>query len=337
MVAAAPARYTGEVSSPPESIAGDAANTARPPVSAEDRERIPGGACLVDASPYVFRAYFSLPDSIRTPEGEPANAVYGFASFLVKLIAEEEPTHLAVAFDESLTTSFRNEIYPDYKAQRELPPAELEAQLAACREVADALGAVTYAHPTFEADDVLGSLVPQVAAAGLPTTVVSGDKDLAQLVDDGVWLLDFAKGERLGPAEVRERFGCEASQVPDLLALQGDPVDNIPGVPGVGKKTACALLVAFRDLDDLYARLEDVAAVPVRGAGTLAARLEEHREIAFLSRRLATVVRDAPFDGTPQRLAYQGADRERVDRVFDRLGFGRIRDRVPRWRGDGSR
>lgn len=286
----------------------------------------------MDASPYVFRAFHSLPASITTPEGEPANAAYGFASFLVKLIAEEEPTHLAVAFDESLTTSFRNEIYPDYKAQRELPPEELEAQLGACRELAEALGAATFASPVYEADDLLATLVEELTGAGHGAVVVSGDKDLAQLVDGGVSLYDFARDERLGPAEVRQRFGVEPEQIADLLALQGDSVDNIPGVPGVGPKTARALLGTFRDLDDLYTRLDEVAQVKIRGAGTLAAKLSEHREIAFLSRRLATVVRDAPLDAGVDTLVLHGADAERLDPLFERLGFRRLRDRVPRWR-----
>ena len=287
---------------------------------------------LVDASPYVFRAYFSLPDSIRTPEGEPVNAAYGFASFLLKLIAEEEVSHVAVAFDESLNTSFRNELYPDYKAQRDLPPPELEAQLGACKELSRAFGATTYSDDRLEADDIIGSVARQVTAGGHRAVVVTSDKDLAQLVSGEVELYDFAKGDRLGPEEVLERFGCRPAQVPDLLGLQGDPVDNIPGVPGVGKKTARALLAEFDDLDDLYARLDEVAGLSFRGAGTLAPKLEEHRDVAFLSRRLATVVRDADFDGGLETLAYPGADPAAVDPLFERLGFEKIRDRVPRWR-----
>lgn len=295
-------------------------------------------AYLVDASPYVFRAFFSLPASITTPGGAPANAVYGFASFLLKLIAEEEPSHLAVAFDESLTTSFRNELYPEYKAQRELPPEELEAQLDACREVADALGAATFADPRHEADDILGTLVQRLEESGRGAVVVSGDKDLAQLVGPRVSLYDFAREERLGPAEVRRKFGVEPGQIVDLLALQGDKVDNIPGVPGVGAKSAAALLAAFRDLDEVYARLDEVPELDVWGAKALARKLEEHRELAMLSRRLARVVRDMPASGdleglaVPQDLLFEGADREVVEALFDRLGFDRIRDRVTHWR-----
>lgn len=295
-------------------------------------------AYLVDASPYVFRAFFSLPASIATPGGAPANAVYGFASFLLKLIAEEDPSHLAVAFDESLTTSFRNELYPEYKAQRELPPEELEAQLDACRQVAEALGAATFADPRHEADDLLGTLVERLQESGRGAVVVSGDKDLAQLVGPRVSLYDFAREQRLGPVEVREKFGVEPEQIVDLLALQGDKVDNIPGVPGVGAKSAAALLTAFRDLDEIYARLDEVADLEVWGAKALARKLEEHRELAFLSRRLARVVRDMPASGdleglaVPEDLRFEGADRETVETLFDRLGFDRIRDRVTHWR-----
>jgi DNA polymerase I len=313
-----------------------ASSEAAPPVSAS--------LYIVDASPYVFRAFFSLPDSIETPDGAPANAVYGFASFLCKLLGDERPTHLAVAFDGSLTTSFRNDFYPAYKAQRALPPPELEAQLDACQEVAAAFGAACFIDERYEADDLIGTLVERLIDAdgagdgdggGEPdaprAVIVSHDKDLAQLVGPRVTFFDFAKGERLGPAGVAEKFGVRPEQVADLLALRGDAVDNIPGVPGVGAKTAVALLARFRDLDDLYARLDEVPALPIRGAAGLAARLAEHRETAFLALRLSQVVRDVPqLAGVALAdLAWSGAERSAVDMLFDRLGFGTIRGRVP--------
>ena len=299
---------------------------------------------LVDASPYVFRAYFSLPDSIRTPDGAQANAVYGFASFLCKLLGDERPTHLAVAFDGSLTSSFRNDFFPAYKAQRALPPAELEAQLDACQEVAAALGAACFIDDRYEADDLIGTLVARLVdaaadgggAAAPRAVIVSYDKDLAQLVGPRVTFFDFAKGERLGPDGVAGKFGVRPEQVADLLALRGDAVDNIPGVPGVGAKTAVALLARFRDLDDLYARLDEVASLPVRGAAGLAARLAEHRDTAYLALRLARVGRDVPqMAGVALAdLAWSGAERAAVDTLFDRLGFGTIRGRVA-LRGEG--
>jgi len=286
---------------------------------------------LIDASPYVFRAYFALPD-MRDPAGRPVSAVYGFASFLVKYIAEEHPTHLGVAFDESLTTSFRNDIYPEYKAQRELPPAELEAQLAACQAVAKALGAACFVHDRYEADDLIGTLATQLTRKGHDVLVVTPDKDLAQLVDARVTMFDYSKGVRYDAAAVRAKFGVAPRQVPDFLGLAGDAVDNIPGVRGIGPKTAAVLLDAFGDLDALFRRLDDVAALPIRGAKTLGAKLAAHRDMAFLSRELATIARDAPARADLRALRLAGADPALVDPLFEELGFDGIRTRITRWR-----
>ncbi len=305
-------------------------------------------ACLVDASPYVFRAFFSLPDSLRDKSGNPMGAVYGFASFLLKLIAEQRPSHLAVAFDRSLNSSFRNQFYPAYKAQRDLPPADLERQLVLCEEVAAALGAATFADDLYEADDLIGTLCDRllpdrVARAELDVLVVSTDKDLAQLVRDAappnaagnIALLEPGKGTLFRAAEVRQVFGVRPEQVPDLLGLAGDPVDNIPGVAGIGRKTAAALLELFADLDDLYGRLDAVLDAGLRGAKGLHQRLAGGREVAFLSRRLATIARDAPVAAGPGDLLYRGADRARVEALFEELGFGRIRERIPLWHENG--
>ncbi len=286
---------------------------------------------LVDASPYIFRASFSLPDSITDPRGRPVHAVYGFASFLIKLVEDEAPTHLGLAFDHSLTSSFRNEMHPAYKATRELPPPELEAQLDDCFELARAFGAATFIDDRFEADDLIAALVARLAPAGHGAVVVTSDKDLAQLVGERVTLFDFARGERYGPAEVEAKFGVRPAQIPDFLALAGDSVDNIPGVAGVGKKSAAALLAAFGDLDGIYEHLDEVPDLPIRGARSLAAKLEAGREAAFLSRRLATLAPEAPAAAELAELAYQGADPDLVGPLFERLGFERIRDRIPRW------
>lgn len=286
---------------------------------------------LVDASPYIFRAFFSLPDSIRDGDGRPVNAVYGFASFLIKLVETEEPTHLGLAFDRSLTTSFRNELYPGYKAGRELPPPELEAQIDLCVELGRAFGAPAYIDERYEADDLIAALVADLAAGGHGAVIVTSDKDLAQLVNDRVALWDFARDERYGPAEVAAKLGVRPEQVADFLGLAGDPVDSIPGVPGVGRKTAAALLAAFEDLESVYEGLDRVPELPIRGARSLAAKLAEHREAAFLSKRLATVAPEAPAEADLSELAYRGADPALVDPLFERLGFGTIRERVPRW------
>lgn len=284
---------------------------------------------LIDASPYLFRAFFAVPESIVDPRGNPVNAVYGFANFLLRYLREQEPTHVGVAFDQSLTTSFRNDLYEGYKARRELPPADLEAQQKDCREVARALGMVTWADARYEADDLIATACRRVLRGGQRVVVVTSDKDLCQLVEDRVELFDFAREKRYGPQEVMQKLGVRPEQVPDLLGLAGDPVDDIPGVPGVGAKTAVALLEAFDDMDALYGDLEAVAELPLRGARSVASRLEQHRELAFLSRRLATVARDAPAPARMRELEWKGARRDLAEPLVERLGLQGVARRIP--------
>lgn len=286
---------------------------------------------LVDASPYIFRAYFSIPASMISPDGRPINAVQGFTWFLLDLAAREGVTHAAIAFDESLTTSFRNELFPGYKAQRELPPKELEAQLKDCREMSRALGFPGFASDRYEADDIIATFCRPLAGAGHEVVVVSPDKDLTQLVGPGVTVLDWAKGMRLGPAEVRERFGVDAGLVPDWLALVGDTVDNIPGVPGVGPKAAAALLSGLGSIERIFERLDEVPTLSVRGAASLRAKLEGRREQALLSKRLATVAFDAPVVASLEELAWRGSDRGLVAAIAARLGMKGLAGRVARW------
>lgn len=289
----------------------------------------PSTVHLVDASPYIFRAYYSLPSSIRDPDGKRVGAVYGFASFLLKLIADEKVTHLGVAFDRNLNGSFRNRFYPPYKEQRQAPPADLVAQIDPCVEVASALGAFTCIDPDYEADDLIATLAGPLTAAGHRVVVVTSDKDLAQLVSDQVTLYDFGKGERFTPAEVHAKFGVRPDQITDLLALAGDPVDNIPGVQGIGRKSAAELLELYGHVEDLYGNLDAVRFARLRAAKSLYFRLAEGQDNALLSKILATVAADAPVQADLDDLAYEGADPERVDELFTRLGFKGIRDRVP--------
>lgn len=283
---------------------------------------------LVDASPYIFRAFHSLPGSIRDPGGRPVNAVLGFAGFLLRLIDMERPTHLGLCFDGSLTTSFRNDIYPDYKAHREAPPVELEAQIEDCLEVGEAFGMATLLDGSFEADDLIASLAARAAGRARRIVIVSSDKDLAQLVRDDVCLLDFARQTILGPTEVRDKLGVRPEQVPDLLGLAGDKVDNIPGVRGVGEKTARRLLESFDRLEDVLDNLERVAELPLRGARSVAARLEAERETALLSKRLATLSSEAPVPADPSLLRCAGVRLARVEALCCRLGFERLLERV---------
>ena len=285
---------------------------------------------LVDALPYVFRAYFSIPPSMLDTAGNPANAVFGFAGFLLKLLETDRPTHLAVAFDESLNSSFRNEYYPAYKAQRELPPPELERQLTNCQRVSKALGAATFVDKRYEADDIIATLTKRMVDAGHRVVVVTADKDMCQLVSDTVSVYDLAKEVRLGPPEVFTKLGVRPEQVPDFLGLAGDAVDNIPGIKGVGPKTATALLAHFANLEALYERLPEVPGLPIRGAKSLHDKLAAGRDAAFLSRRLATVAYDAPVAAGFAELRYGGPDARAADALFAELGFEGMRRRVAR-------
>ncbi|HEV8578470.1 MAG TPA: 5'-3' exonuclease H3TH domain-containing protein [Thermoanaerobaculia bacterium] len=285
---------------------------------------------LVDASPYIFRAHFSLPGSIKTPDGRPAAASYGFTSFLLKLIADEKPTHLGVAFDRHLSSSFRNDFFPAYKAQRVKPPAEIEAQIDTCLEIAAALGAATFIDERYEADDLIGTLCARLEEEGHGAVIVTSDKDLAQLVTGRTTLFDFGKRVRYSAETVREKFGVRPDQMTDYLGLAGDSVDNIPGVKGIGATSAAELLARFGHLEDLYARLDELPRLPLRAAKSLHAKLAAARETAFLSKRLATVERAVPgVGGVPASLELHGADPARIDELFQRLGFNRIRERVP--------
>jgi 5'-3' exonuclease len=287
---------------------------------------------LIDASPYIFRAFFSIPGSMKSPQGKPINAVYGYTAFLLDLLKREKPTHIAVAFDGSLTTSFRNEIYPAYKAQRELPPAELEAQIDDCFAVTQALGMKALIDDRYEADDIIGTIIAALQKKSCCFVVVSSDKDLAQLVDARTSLWDFAKDRRFDAKAVRAHFRVKPEQIVDLLALQGDAVDNIPGVKGIGVKTAVALLEKFSDLETLYKDLDRVVKLKVRGAAAIRARLQAGQEMAYLSRQLATISPAAPVQVTLRDLQYAGAHRAQVETLFDQLGFGRIRDRISKWK-----
>ena len=183
----------------------------------------------------------------------------------------------------------------------------------------------------YEADDLVGTLAHQLLRKGHHAVVVSSDKDLAQLVVPELEFFDYARGERYGADGVVERFGVRPTQIRDYLGLAGDAVDNIPGVRGVGKKTAAALLGAFEDIDALYADLDSVADLELRGARTLGAKLEASRDMAFLSRELATIATDAPATARLPELAWKGAQEALVDPLFEQLGFEGIRRRIPKW------
>lgn len=287
---------------------------------------------LIDGHVYVFRAYHSLP-ALEAPDGTPTGAAYGFAGMLLRFLGSETPTHVGVAFDHALV-SFRNALEPGYKAGRTEPPEELEPQFAICEELAQALGLAAWSVPEFEADDVIASVATQLIGRGARVRVMTSDKDLTQLVrEDGriVWH-DFARGRTLDARGVRERFGVAPEQIPDYLGLVGDAVDNLPGVPGVGPRTASALLGRFGRIEDIPADPERWKTLGVRGAARLAALVEAHRERALRTRALATLRRDVPgLSVGLGSLRWRGARRSKVEPLFERLGWEGIATRIPRW------
>jgi 5'-3' exonuclease len=277
---------------------------------------------LIDGSLYVFRAWHSMPDEFHDADGHPVNAVHGFTRFLCELLERVKPEHLAVAFDASLTTSFRNAIYPAYKANRELPPPDLERQFVLCREVAEALGIPVLIDHTYEADDLIGSALWSLRGQGFRSVIVSADKDFGQLLGEYDEQWDYARGTRWGPEGVLERMGVHPHQVADYLALCGDAVDNIPGVPGVGAKTAAALLAHFGNLDALLDRVDEVPFLRIRGAASCAAKLREHAEAARLYRRLTRIALDAPVASDVDAWRRRQGEMAAMDALCERLRFG---------------
>jgi 5'-3' exonuclease len=279
-------------------------------------------AYLVDASLYVFRAWHSISPDFTDVDGHPVNAVHGFTRFLLDLLERAKPSHAAICFDESLTSSFRNAIYPDYKANRELPPDELIRQFAYCREVAAALGMTVLTDTEFEADDLIGSAVHALDTHDCGAIIVSADKDFGQLVGDSVEQWDFSRDQRWNAQGIKQRLGVHPHQVADFLALMGDAIDNIPGIPGIGAKTAAVLLAHFETLDALLERREEVAFLRMRGAAGIARKLYEHADMARLSRRLTGIAVDAPVPRGLTDYARRAPDEAAIGTLFDRLKLG---------------
>lgn len=277
---------------------------------------------LIDASVYVFRAYHSvLPDMVDR-DGNPVHAVFGFARFLGDLIERVRPRYIAVAFDQRLSNSYRSRIYPPYKANRDPPPFDLPAQFERCRQVCRHLGLAAFTHPEYEADDIIGTLACLMRDEGVRAAFITRDKDLAQLVRDGDLFWDYGAREQFGYHDIQRYYGVTPERFADYLALTGDCSDNIPGVPGVGPKTAAALMKEFGSLEDLYADLDRVAALKLRGARTLCDRLREHRESAYLARRLTRITCDMDLGVDAYALRRRPPDMTALGGLYDHLGFG---------------
>ncbi len=248
---------------------------------------------LLDGSSLAYRAFFALPESIATREGFPTNALYGLSQMLLKIIAEYRPACIVVAWDAREKT-FRHEEFDDYKAHRPSMPDSLSRQWGHLPELMEAFGIVNLVKPGYEADDILGTLAEEARRQGIRSMIVTGDRDALQVVDEDVWVMSTGRGitdvKIYTPAAVVERFGITPDRIPDYIGLKGDSSDNIPGIPGIGEKTAAALLQQFGSMDALYERLGEVKSEKRR------ALLAEHEEEARLSRRLATMVCDVPLN-----------------------------------------
>ena len=293
-----------------------------------DDAAVKGRLILIDGSSLAYRAYFALPEAIATREGFPTNAIYGLSQMLLKLVTEFEPAAIAVAWDAREKT-FRHEEFDGYKAQRPPMPEPLSRQWAHLPGLMDAFGIPNLVKPGYEADDILGTLAAEAKRQGRGSLVVTGDRDALQIVDDDVWVVTTGRGvtdvKIYTPAGVVERFGVTPAQIPDYIGLKGDTSDNIPGVPGVGEKTAAALVQQFGTVEHLYEHLDEVSSDKRR------ALLAEHDAAARLSKRLACMVLAVPLDedvvDIVGRTGYALPGRE-VEEFFKRFEFTTLVRRV---------
>lgn len=276
---------------------------------------------LLDSSIYIFQAWFGYPDHFHDDEGRPVNAVYGYLKTLLSQLARLKPAYMLAAFDESLFSGFRHQLYPDYKANRALPDDSLAWQLHLCREVTAQMGVHCVGESVYEADDWLALGAHVARQAGCSATVITRDKDLAQLVGEGDLWWDWAGNIQRDYAAMIEHWQVQPHQIPDLLALMGDSADNIPGVAGVGAKSARLLIGHYGSLEHLYADLDSVQTLAVRGAQRLYRALLDTEEQAFLFRELIRLHPPEQPLALPQ-LTVAPVQPEAILHYMDSVGLG---------------
>ena len=285
--------------------------------------RAPEKLVLIDAYSLIHRAYYALP-SLTTSSGEPSNAVYGFTTMLLALLEEEQPDYVAAAFDRAGPT-FRDEVFAEYKANRESMPDDLRPQIGRVEQLLGAMKLAVYGIEGYEADDIIGTLARQARDRGLDVLIVTGDRDLLQLVDDKITVLLTRKGirdmERLDPRGVEEKLGVPPERVPDLKGLMGDASDNIPGVPKVGPKTAVQLLQQYGSLEEVLAHADEVK-------GKVGENLRAYREQALMSKDISTIRTDAPVEFDPGALRRHEPDYQELAALFRELEFKVLLDRL---------
>ncbi|SDY98700.1 DNA polymerase I [Saccharopolyspora shandongensis] len=280
---------------------------------------------LIDGHSMAYRAFYALPkENFQTGTGQHTNAVYGFTSMLINLLRDEQPTHLAVAFDVSRKT-FRSEAFTEYKANRSATPDEFRGQVSLIQDVLGALNIPVLSKENFEADDVIATLTTQATAADFKVAICTGDRDALQLVTEDVTVLYPTKGvselTRFTPQAVEDKYGLTPQQYPDFAALRGDPSDNLPKIPGVGEKTVTKWIQQFGSLADLVDRVDEVK-------GKVGDSLREHLSSVLLNRQLTELVRDVELELAPPDLAVRAWDRDAVHQLFDDLEFRVLRDRL---------
>ena len=276
---------------------------------------------LVDGSSYLFRAFHGLPPLTNT-KGQDTGAIYGVINMLKSLIKQYNPTHIGVVFDAKGKT-FRDDIYPEYKANRPPMPDELRSQIAPLHDIIKAMGLPLIIEDGVEADDVIGTLARQAGEQGIDTLISTGDKDMAQLVNEHVTLINTMNNQLMDVQGVQDKFGIPPELVIDFLALKGDKVDNIPGVPGVGDKSAQGLLNGIGGIEAIYQNLDKIAELDFRGAKTLGKKMAEYEEQARLSYKLATIDVDLNLDYSPQTLTPEQADTDKLADLYSEYEFKR--------------
>ncbi|MGL4833009.1 MAG: DNA polymerase I [Shewanella sp.] len=276
---------------------------------------------LVDGSSYLYRAYYA-PPHLTNSKGEATGAVYGVVNMLRSLLTRYQPSHIAVVFDAKGNT-FRNELYSEYKAHRPPMPDDLRSQIAPLHRIIRALGLPLLSISGVEADDVIGTIARQASRENRAVLISTGDKDMAQLVDDNITLINTMTNTIMGPAEVTEKFGVGPERIIDLLALMGDKADNIPGLPGVGEKTALAMLTGAGSVANLLAAPQQVTELGFRGAKTMAAKISDNADMLKLSYELATIKTDVALEQDWHELVAQPADTDELIQCYGEMEFKR--------------
>lgn len=282
-------------------------------------------AYLIDSSIYIFRGWHVFSDEIVDTQGNPCNAIYGFTEFLREILELEQPEYIACAFDAKQTNSYRREIFPDYKGNRPTAPIELKNQFKHCRDFCRAAGIADYSSNRFEGDDIIGTLATRFRKKGYSITILSADKDLAQLLRPGDIWWDYARNKILHYKDVEKNFGVKPELIADLLALAGDKVDNIPGIPGIGYKMASNLLKKYPGVEHIMDNIEKISEMKFRGSKRIQMLVDQHQGILPMTKQLTTIVTDAEFKGPKDDIRWSGINEDAMHAMFDLLGAARAR------------